>query len=130
MQKAEFDFAFAPGKNPPFKVERPIRKLEGDHDVFGDGSVTILSTPGHTPGHLSLLVHLPKTGWLVLSGDATHFKDNWDNKRVASMNTSAEQTMASYKRIADVMSDKKAQLWINHDLPQSQSQKRSPQFYD
>jgi len=130
MQKAEFDFAFAAGKNAPFKAERPIRKLEGDLDVFGDGSVAILSTPGHTPGHQSLLVHLSKTGWLVLSGDAAHFKDNWDNKRVASMNTSADQTMASFKRISDVMADKKAQLWINHDLPQSQSQKHSPQFYD
>ena len=95
IQKAEVDWAFAAGKTPPFKAERPIRKLEGDLDVFGDGSVTIIATPGHTPGHQSLLVHLPKTGWLVLSGDAAHFKDNWDNKRVASMNTSAEQTQAS-----------------------------------
>src|SRR5262249_23673668 len=49
IQKAEFDWAFAPDKKPPFKAERPIRKLEGDLDVFGDGSVTIISTPGHTP---------------------------------------------------------------------------------
>jgi N-acyl homoserine lactone hydrolase len=98
--------------------------------VFGDGSATIISTPGHTPGHQSLLVHLPKTGWLVLSGDAVHFKDNWDNKRVASMNTSADQTQASFKKIEQLMADKKAQLWINHDKPQSQAQKRSPQFYD
>jgi hypothetical protein len=66
----------------------------------------------------------------VLSGDATHFKDNWDNRRVASMNTSAEQTQASYKRIADLMAEKKAQLWINHDKPQSLSQKHSPEFYE
>ena len=130
IQKAEFDWAFAPDKKPPFKGERPMRKLEGDLDVFGDGSVTIISTPGHTPGHQSLLVHLPKTGWLVLSGDAVHFKDNWDNKRVASMNTSAEQTQASFARIAQLMADKKAELWINHDKPQSSAQKHSPQFYD
>ena len=49
-------------------------------DVFRDGSVTILSTPGHTPGHQSLLVKLPKTGAIVLSGDAVHFKGNWDNR--------------------------------------------------
>ena len=130
IQKAELDFAFAPGKPAPFQRERPTRALEGDLDVFGDGSVTILSTPGHTPGHQSLLVHLPKTGWVVLSGDATHFKDNWDNKRVSSMNTSADQTLASLKRISDVMADKKAELWINHDKPQSQAQKRSPAFYE
>ena len=59
-----------------------------------------------------------------------HFKDNWDNKRVASMNTSADQTQASYKKIADVMAQKKAALWINHDLQQSQDQKHAPQFYD
>jgi glyoxylase-like metal-dependent hydrolase (beta-lactamase superfamily II) len=130
IQKAEFDWAFAPGKKPPFKAERPMRQLEGDLDVFGDGSVTIVSTPGHTPGHQSLLVHLPNTGWVVLSGDAAHFKDNWDHRRVPSINTSAEQTQASFKRLADLIAEKKAQLWINHDLPQSRGQKHAPQFYD
>jgi N-acyl homoserine lactone hydrolase len=107
-----------------------VRKLEGDLDVFGDGSVTILSTPGHTPGHESLLVHLPKTGWVVLSGDLAHFKDNWENRRVPSMNTSAEQTQASLKRIADLMAEKNAQLWINHDKLQTLGQKRSPDYYE
>ncbi len=130
IQKAEVDWAFAAGKQPPFKRERPMRQLEGDLDVFGDGSVTIISTPGHTPGHQSLLVNLPRTGWVILTGDAAHFRDNWDNRRVASMNTSAEQTQASFKRLAGVMAEKKAQLWINHDKPQSLSQKHSPQFYD
>jgi glyoxylase-like metal-dependent hydrolase (beta-lactamase superfamily II) len=130
IQKAEVDFAFAPDKRPPFKRDRPMRPLEGDLDVFGDGSLTIISTPGHTPGHQSLLVNLPKTGWLILSGDAVHFKDNWDNRRVSGMNTSADQTHASFKRIADLMAEKKAQLWINHDKPQSLSQKRSPAFYE
>ena len=130
IQKPELDFAFAAGKEAPFKADRPTRPLAGDLDVFGDGSLTILSTPGHTPGHQSLLVHLPKTGWIVLSGDAAHFKDNWDNKRVPSMNTSADQTQASYKKLADVLADKKAQLWINHDKPQSQTQQHAPQFYD
>ncbi|HTK90339.1 MAG TPA: N-acyl homoserine lactonase family protein [Verrucomicrobiae bacterium] len=131
IQKAELDWAFAPGKNPSFKAERPVRRrLEGDLDVFGDGSVTILSTPGHTPGHQSLLVRLPKTGWVVLSGDLAHFKDNWDNRRVPSMNTSAEQTQASLTRVADLVAEKKTQPWINHDHPQSLSQKRSPEYYE
>jgi len=130
IQKAELDWAFAPDRQPPFKSARPVRKLEGDLDVFDDGSVTILSTPGHTPGHQSLLVHLAKTGWVVLSGDLAHFKDNWDNRRVPSMNTSADQTQASLKRVADVLAEKQAQLWINHDKPQSLGQKHSPEFYD
>jgi len=130
IQKTEVDFAFAPDKPPPFKRDRPMRMLEGDLDVFGDGSVTIVSTPGHTPGHQSLLVHLPRTGWVLLSGDAAHFRDNYDNRRVPSMNTSAEQTLASLDRIAGLLADKHAQLWINHDLAQSLTQKHSPEFYD
>ena len=130
IQKAELDFAFAPGKPAPFQRERPTRALEGDLDVFGDGSVTILSTPGHTPGHQSLLLRLPQTGWVVLSGDLAHFRDNWENRRVASMNTSPEQTQASMQRVAQILADKPAQLWINHDKPQSNGQRHSPAYYD
>jgi len=130
IQKAEVDWAFADGKQPPFAKDRPIKPLAGDLDVFGDGSAVILSTPGHTPGHQSLLVHLPKTGYVVLTGDLAHFKDNWDNDRVPSMNTSADQTHASHAKVVKVLADRKAQLWINHDKPTSVGQKHSPQYYD
>jgi glyoxylase-like metal-dependent hydrolase (beta-lactamase superfamily II) len=130
IQKAEFDWAFAEGKQPPFKKDRPTKPLSGDFDVFGDGSATILSTPGHTPGHQSLLVTLPKTGSVVLTGDLAHFKDNWDNDRVPSMNTNADQTHASRAKVVKALADKKAQLWINHDKPTNAAQKKSPQYYD
>jgi glyoxylase-like metal-dependent hydrolase (beta-lactamase superfamily II) len=67
VQKAEYEWPLPFGVGR-FKPEHPVTKLEGDYDVFGDGSVTLISTPGHTPGHQSLLVKLPKTGALVLSG--------------------------------------------------------------
>lgn len=129
VQKAEYDW---PGANnePRFKPSHPVELLAGDKDVFGDGSLTILSTPGHTPGHQSLLVKLPKTGAVVLSGDAVHFKDNWDNRRVPSMNVNKDQTTASMQKIADTLSKEKAQLWINHDKAQRDSQKMAPEFYD
>jgi N-acyl homoserine lactone hydrolase len=129
VQKAEYDWPGADGA-PRFNPDHPVTKLEGDHDVFGDGSVVILSTPGHTPGHQSLLIRLPKTGAVVLSGDAAHFKDNWDNRRVPALNSSKEQTLASMQRIADVLAKEHAQLWINHDKPQSDAQKKSPEFYE
>jgi len=129
VQKAEYDW---PGANnePRFKPSHPVELLAGDKDVFGDGSVTILSTPGHTPGHQSLLVKLPKTGAVVLSGDAVHFRDNWDNRRVPSMNANKDQSAASMQKIADTLGKEKAQLWINHDKVQRDSQKMSPEFYD
>src|SRR5690349_9747597 len=130
IQKAEVDWAFAEGKRPPFSKDRPIKPLSGDLDVFGDGSVIVLSTPGHTPGHQSLLVRLPKTGYVVLSGDAVHFKDNWDNRRVPSMNANKEMSAASMQKIADTLDKEKAQLWINHDKVQRDGQKMAPEFYD
>jgi len=72
-----------------------MKLLTGDFHVFGDGSATLLSTPGYTQGHQSLLAHLGNIGWVLLTGDATHFKDNWDNDHVPSINSSAEQTHAS-----------------------------------
>jgi N-acyl homoserine lactone hydrolase len=92
-------------------------------DLLGDGSLTILSTPGHTPGHQSLLVHLKKTGYLVLSGDVVHFQSNWDYRRKA-------QSAASMEKIARVLADKHAQLWINHDKPSSDARRHAPAFYE
>ncbi len=129
VQKAEYEW---PGANsePRFKPAHPVTKLEGDRDVFGDGSVTILSTPGHTPGHQSLLVKLAHTGAVVLSGDAVHFKSNWDNRGVPANNFSKEQTLASMQKISDTLAKEKAQLWINHDKAQRDGLKMSPEFYD
>jgi len=129
VQKAEYDWPNPLGVGR-FKPEHPVTKLEGDRDVFGDGSVTIFATPGHTPGHQSLLVKLPKTGAIVLSGDAVHFQSNWDNRRVPSINTDKDKTAASMQRIADVMAKEHAKLWINHDAAQRKTLKLAPAFYD
>jgi glyoxylase-like metal-dependent hydrolase (beta-lactamase superfamily II) len=115
---------------PAFAATQKIIRLAGDHDVFGDGTVKIISTPGHTPGHQSLLVQLPKTGWLLLSGDAVHFQDNWVHKRVPSMNFDRKQTLASLERIAALLDERKAQLWINHDKAQSATLRYAPAFYE
>ncbi len=129
IQKVEYDWAFAQ-PTPPFSAEHPVMTLEGDKDVFGDGSAVILSTPGHTPGHESLLLHLPKTGWVVLSGDLAHFKDNWDNRRVPGINVDKDKSLASMQRVADILAQRQAQLWINHDKTQSDQQRHAPEYYE
>jgi len=129
VQKAEYEWPDA-NNRPRFKQEHPVTTLEGDKDVFGDGSVTIISTPGHTPGHQSLLVRLPKTGALVLSGDAVHFQSNWDSRRVPAINTDPEQTKASMDRLAEILVREKATLWINHDKVQRNALKMSPAYYE
>src|ERR1700745_1107564 len=85
VQKAEYDWRDAAGA-PRFPSGQPAIKAEGDYDVFADGSVMLISTPGHSPGHQGLLVKLPKTGAILLTGDAVHTKANWDNKRAPTQN--------------------------------------------
>jgi glyoxylase-like metal-dependent hydrolase (beta-lactamase superfamily II) len=129
VQKVEYEWPGA--KNAlRFKPEHPVTKLEGDRDVFGDGSVKIISTPGHTPGHQSLLVKLSKTGALVLSGDAAHFMSNWENRRVPSINADKDKTLTSMQRIADLLAKENAHIWINHDKAQRDTLTMAPGFYE
>jgi hypothetical protein len=59
-----------------------------------------------------------------------HFQANWDNRRVPSFNTDKTQSVASMDKIAHVLKEKHAQLWINHDKPSSDARHHAPQFYD
>ena len=101
-------------------------KLHGDHDVFGDGSVRIISTPGHTPGHQSLLVRLPTAGPVILSGDVAHFRDNLRHRRVPAFNSDHDATRASMDRIEALADSEEAILLINHDAAQSSTVRYAP----
>jgi N-acyl homoserine lactone hydrolase len=86
-----------------------------DKDVFGDGSVIVLRTPGHTPGHSSLLVKLAQTGPVILSGDAVHFRENYDSDGVPAFNYDRAQTIASIERMKKIAANLKATVIIQHD---------------
>jgi N-acyl homoserine lactone hydrolase len=122
-------FGFAPATYQNLKANT-IKQIDGDYDVFGDGSVEILSTPGHTPGHQSLLVQLPHTGAIILSGDVAHFQENFDLRRVPAFNYNIDQSKQSMDKLAAVMQKEHAQLWINHDAEQNATIKHAPEFYD
>ena len=138
IQQAEYDAAFGPeparfGFNPALYEKlraTPIVRLQGDYDVFGDGSVMIYSTPGHTPGHQSLLIRLPKTGPVLLSGDAVHFQQNWQNRRVPTRNFNQEQSLTSMEKLAGILEREHAMLWINHDKAQTDTLPHAPQFLE
>jgi len=137
VQSVEYSAAFS--KNPAeFRFDpntystlanSKVIKLNGDYDVFGDGAVMIYSAPGHTPGHQVLLVKLVNTGPVLLSGDLYHFDENRAHKRVPVFNFDQEQTIAAMNRVEDLIIKEKAQMWIQHDLLQSNSRKHSPAFY-
>ena len=97
------------------KGEGKVEALALDKDVFGDGSVIVLRTPGHTPGHQSLLVKLPQMGAVVLSGDAVHFRENYDSVGVPAFNFDRAQTVASLERLKKIAANLKATVIIQHD---------------
>jgi len=110
----------APGVNfAPFaswmRGGSKVEPLALDKDVFGDGTVVVLATPGHTPGHHSLLVRLKETGNVILSGDAAHFHENYENNGVPSFNTSRAETLASLDRIKKIADQLDAIVIIQHD---------------
>jgi glyoxylase-like metal-dependent hydrolase (beta-lactamase superfamily II) len=86
-----------------------------DHDVFGDGTVVIKSTPGHTPGHQSLFLKLANTGNVLLSGDLYHYPEEITYKKIPSFDTSKEETAKSRGMIEEFVKQNHAQLWIQHD---------------
>lgn len=95
--------------------KRKVETLSGDKDVFGDGTVMMLRAPGHTPGHSILLVRLKEMGPVILSGDAVHFHENYDNEGVPGFNHDRSQTIASIQRIKQMAKNLKATLIIQHD---------------
>jgi glyoxylase-like metal-dependent hydrolase (beta-lactamase superfamily II) len=99
---------------PWLKGGAPIEAVVGDHDVFGDGKVVMLSTPGHTPGHHSLLVRLG-SGPVILTGDLWHFTEQVAIDGVPPFNTDRAQTLASMDRIRKLAANLHAKVVIQHE---------------
>lgn len=136
IQRAEWDSIFSDEarKQPIFSTYNALRdanttKLEGDHDVFGDGTVVLKSTPGHTPGHQSLFLRLAKTGPLLLSGDLYHYAAERTFKKIPARDN-REQTEKSRAAMDEFLTKTGAQLWIQHDIRTNVTLKHGPQFYD
>ena len=92
-----------------------VEPVIGDKDVFGDGSVMMLNTPGHTPGHHSLLVKLGSMGNVLITGDLAHFHENYDSDGVPTFNTSRAETLASLDRFKKLAANLHATVIIQHD---------------
>jgi glyoxylase-like metal-dependent hydrolase (beta-lactamase superfamily II) len=129
VQKAEYDWP-DPSGTPRFPKDMKATKAEGDHDLFGDGSVLLISTPGHSPGHQCLLVKLPKTGAVMFSGDAVHTQANWDSKRTPIQNFNPAQSAAALDRMAAVLKEHNAVLWIGHEPTEVAKHKYAPAYYE
>jgi len=110
---------------------RESRKLivEGDHDVFGDGSVVLKFTPGHTAGHESLFLDLPETGPIVLSGDLYHLEAHRRLKRIRLTDYDRALTAASRAALDEFLARMGAELWIQHELMLWARLDKAPSYY-
>jgi N-acyl homoserine lactone hydrolase len=136
VQKAEHDVMFSEQarQQANFANYRALERskivlLEGDHDVFGDGTVMLISTPGHTPGHQSLMVTLKKTGTVILTGDLYHYAAERALKRLPN-NDNKEQTAAARAKVDALLTKMPAQLWIQHDIASNAKLRKSPRYYE
>jgi N-acyl homoserine lactone hydrolase len=134
-RKAEYGVMFGPNANATARkgydalAKAHIQYIDGDHDVFGDGKVILLSTPGHTPGHQSLYVKLARTGGVVVSGDLYHYTAERTKGRMPPREQTLE-TPASRKRIDEFLARTHSQLWIGHAIDWYQNAVKAPGWYE
>jgi glyoxylase-like metal-dependent hydrolase (beta-lactamase superfamily II) len=121
INRAELNAALAPV--PPSAVDKSLisgyehvqtKLIDGDYDVFGDGTVQILNMPGHTPGHQALMLKLAKEGIVILSGDLYHTLDNRRLRRVPRINAQRADTLASMDRFEHLVTNNRARVIVQH----------------
>ena len=139
VSKVEHDAMFA---EPPPRIATPATynalknskivyvKTQGDYDVFGDGTVVIKPTPGHTPGHLALVVKMAKTGPVMLTGDIYHYPEEVTRGDLPPGEFDKAQAAASRKAVREFVQKTGTQLWIGHDLIGFAKLKKAPEFYE
>ena len=107
-----------------------VEPVPGDLDVFGDGTVQLVSTPGHTPGHHSLMVRLRKAGYILLSGDVAHFQFNYDEGLVPTGNFNRADTLASIGRVKGLARHYHARVVIQHAADVFEQLPKLPGYLD
>lgn len=100
-----------------------------DHDLFGDGSMVILSTPGHTPGELSLLVRLPDRNF-VLTGDTVHLRAALEQEIPMPYDWDTAEAIRSIQRLKLVRDTADATVWITHDPEDWAEFEHAPKCYE
>jgi N-acyl homoserine lactone hydrolase len=136
VHQGDYDVMFGPGVspesiNPAYAALKNSKRriIERDEDVFGDGTVVLKYTPGHTPGHQSLYVKLPRTGGVMLSGDLYHYPEERTLNRMPEREKTTA-TPASRAALETFLKEVGAQLWIEHDITAYSKQRHAPEYYD
>lgn len=101
------------------------QELDGDHDIFSDGRLVVLSTPGHTRGHQSLMVHL-EGRVVILVADAAYLLSKMRARRIPAVLWSPDVIIASWNRLEELEREYHALLMTTHDLDFRERVKMAP----
>jgi glyoxylase-like metal-dependent hydrolase (beta-lactamase superfamily II) len=137
-QKAERDFMFS---DKPEGIIQPahytaLRKAKTrildntELNLFSDGTVRLITTPGNTPGHQALLVHLATRGPVLLAGDLYHYPEERGKGVVPTFEFNVEQSRASRARVEALLKQTGAELWIEHDMATQAKLPKSPAYIE
>lgn len=143
VQRIEYEYAFKPhwfsaGAYIRADFDRPglnWKFLGGDYtdnyDLFGDGTIRMIFTPGHSPGHQSFLVTLPKTGPVLLTIDAAYTVDHWENRALPGLVVSSAEAADSVAKLRKIAADTGAMVVTGHDPGTWAGFRKAPHdFYD
>jgi N-acyl homoserine lactone hydrolase len=105
------------------------RVLTGEHDVFGDGTIRLLQTPGHSAGHRSILLELEDTGPVLLTADAVDNHEQWQGRRAPRALSSREQALASLQALRELAGATGALTIFGHDPENWSGLRHAPEQY-
>lgn len=112
--------------------ERPDLRwqtIEGDSDLFGDGVLRLLETPGHAAGHMSLLIELPDTGQILLTADACDSQAQWEGRDHVRALHSREDAARSLERLHELAGKTGALIVFGHDAQTWAQRRHAPDPY-
>jgi glyoxylase-like metal-dependent hydrolase (beta-lactamase superfamily II) len=100
--------------------EHPLRyqAIDGEHDVFGDGTVVLIPTYGHTPGHQSLLVRPSRDSRIVFTADACYTRENMDRDVLPTVLWDEAEMSHSLRRLRELRDKQGARTVYGHDPEQ------------
>lgn len=135
IQRQEYGYAINP---PPF-AETFYRRnyydfpslnwqiIDGDEGLMP--GITAISTPGHTPGHQSLMVNLPEHGTLILAGDCADIYENIEKQIIPGIFVDPFQALHSLKKLKNLVRITGGEILFGHSMEQLKKMKEPPEFY-
>lgn len=142
VQRREYEYAFTPDwfmadgyirndfDRPGLKWQFLAASTTDYHDLYGDKTLTIVFTPGHSPGHQSVLIKLANSGPILLAIDAAYTMDHWNEKALPGLLTSTMETVRSVQKLRALVEQSNAMVVTGHDPDLWPQFKKAPHYYD